>query len=157
MQTLEALAPEAKSRREQSFPKMLRSQRSREVALKLPRLSPLRRPKAGDPHYSWYHVDANRDGCGDDGGGADIPVTETNCVFAPSLPPGKQQPVLITTRAHLLASPLVCYLLARSPCRAIQLSYSARLNVANETVSSSGVGFGWGCERVSGIIRFCHS
>lgn len=76
------------------------SQRSREVALKLPRLSPLRRPKAGDPHYSWYHADANRDGCGGDGGGADIPVTETNCVFAPSLPPGKQQPVLITARAR---------------------------------------------------------
>lgn len=81
------------------------SQRSREVALKLPRLSPLRRPKAGDPHYSWYHADANRDGCGGDGGGADIPVTETNCVFAPSLPPGKQQPVLITARAR--ASPCV--------------------------------------------------
>lgn len=33
---------------------------------------------------------------------ADIPVTETNCVFAPSLPPGKQQPVLITARARAL-------------------------------------------------------
>lgn len=82
------------------------SQRSREVALKLPRLSPLRRPKA-DPHYSRYHADANRDGCGGDGGGADIPVTETNCVFAPSLPPGKQQPVLITARARARAPPCV--------------------------------------------------
>ena len=75
------------------------------------RLSPLRRPKASDLHYSWYHVDANRDGCGDDGGGVDIPVTETNCVFAPSLPPGKQQPVLITARARIslrLLSFVIC-------------------------------------------------
>lgn len=86
------------------------------------RLSPLRRADSigdtnGDPcTVSNVRLPKRRDSGTNGGGGDDrdreIPVvTETNYVFAPSLPPSKQQPVLITAVHDRVFS---CLLFARS-------------------------------------------